>query len=292
MEQLTFEGNKTLSVVKTKGVMTLSGIDSKQILDALSQKHKDDVFIPECKNGETWGARDLLKLDAWVLKRTYSPLTTIGYEIKVSRSDFENDQKWTGYLDLCNEFFFACPAGLIRATDVPSSVGIIWISQSGKLHVKRKAEYRTPDIEKQNRLLIYALMARSKIVSDRVNGEQETPIDRVHNHLAFLKEQTEKAELAYFVKSHIRKLSDTLQKKEIELGYRESYVKDFEKRLALLGITWDSTNANWHDNNQVGNDINNLKSRIDDFTLRDMKSIGQKLIDTAETILKLHNPMG
>jgi hypothetical protein len=97
---------------------------------------KKDVFITECKNGETWGARDLYKLDAWVLKRTYSPLTTIGYEIKVSRSDFENDQKWTNYIDLCHEFFFVCPGGLIRATDLPSSVGLIWVSSTGNLHIK------------------------------------------------------------------------------------------------------------------------------------------------------------
>ena len=276
-----------------KGNLALQGITSGQVLNALNNKHSNDVFIPECKNGETWGARDLLKLDAWVLIRTYSPLTTIGYEIKVSRSDFENDQKWTGYLDLCHLFYFVCPAGLIRATDLPLSVGLIWVSQSGALHIKRKAERRNPDIEKQSRLLIYALMARSKIVANMFetnriesnNSVQEGMQERVR----IVKEATDKKELAYFVKGNIRTVSEELKKKEEQLRYRENHVKDFEKRLALLGITWDSLKSNWADNAEVGRDIDSLKSRIDEYMLRNMKEVGQRLIDTAEIIAKMHS---
>jgi len=31
----------------------------------------------------------------------------VGYEIKVSKSDFFNDIKWQEYLPMCNELFFA-----------------------------------------------------------------------------------------------------------------------------------------------------------------------------------------
>jgi len=69
-------------------------VTSGDILKLLASKHAGDVLVDECKNGQSWG-RNLLKMDAWVLRRTWSPLTTIGYEIKVSRQDFEADQKWT-----------------------------------------------------------------------------------------------------------------------------------------------------------------------------------------------------
>lgn len=59
------------SLVKEKGLLHLNGITSNQILSLLEAKHSKDVFVPECKNGETWGARDLLKIDAWVLRRSY-----------------------------------------------------------------------------------------------------------------------------------------------------------------------------------------------------------------------------
>jgi len=29
-----------------------------------------------------------------------------GYDIKISRSDFLGDEKWTGYLPLCNLLYF------------------------------------------------------------------------------------------------------------------------------------------------------------------------------------------
>ena len=32
-------------------------------------------------------------------------------EIKSCRADFECDQKWTEYLDYCDEFYFATPQG-------------------------------------------------------------------------------------------------------------------------------------------------------------------------------------
>jgi hypothetical protein len=280
--------NTQLSLVKEKGLLHLNGITSGQILTMLEERHSKDVIVPECKNGETWGARDLLKLDAWVLQRTYSPLTTIGYEIKVSRQDFEQDQKWTGYLDLCHMFYFVCPAGLIRATDLPASVGIIWASKD-KLHVKHKAERAKPDIEKLNRLLIYVVMARSKIVDNmyEINTKPEET-----NHLQSIRQRIEDAnerkELAYFIKGHVRELYEKTLKTEQGFKNREYNLKRFEDKLKLLGITWDSNSNQWQDTMPVENQIDMLKKQIDNWTLDRMKQTGRQLIDTAEMISKYH----
>jgi hypothetical protein len=274
-------------IAKDKGLLHLNGITSSQILAAICDRHAKDVVVAECKNGETWGARDLLKLDAWVLRRSYSPLTTIGYEIKVSRQDFENDQKWTGYIDLCHEFFFVCPAGLIRATDLPASIGIIWVSASGKLHIKKKAERTKPDIEKLNRLLIYVVMARSRIVDNMWDVNKEEPLDPLQEKRKLVELATASNELAIFVKGHICQVYDQIVAKEHDLKWRENYVKQFEEHLARLGITWDSSKSEWQDTMRVDNQIAALKKALDWDTLGRMKNLGQMLVNTANDLERI-----
>ena len=270
-------------IVTEKGIMRLADVTSSDIISLLEQKHYKDAFIQECKNGETWGARDLLKMDAWVLLRTYSPLTMIGYEVKTSRQDFERDQKWPKYLDMCHQFYFVCPSGLIRATDLPSRVGIIWASKN-RLYTKRKAERVDPDMEKVNRLLIYIVMARSRIVANMYAVDKDEDKPRMQLIREAIEEANERKSLAYFVKGHIRERQSALDKRERDLSFREDCVKNFEEKLALLGITWQSENSNWGDRNQVESEINLLKERIDWRTLDRMKGLAQNLGKFVEEI--------
>lgn len=273
-------------VKKEKGNLHLDGITSGDILTMLAKKHSDDVFIPECKNGETWGARDLLLIDAWVLRRTYSPLKIIGYEIKCSRRDFEQDQKWTGYLDLCHEFYFVCPAGLIRATDLPNRIGIIWVTNN-RLHTKRKAERVEPDAEKLLRLLIYVVMSRSRIVDNMYETGKPEP----KSNLELKREELERAQaqgdLAGFVRGHVREVYETCRQKELDISYRERTVKRFEDHLAQLGIKWDSEKHDWQDIAEVENQIGLLKKHIDWGTLRDMELLSTKLTQVVAAIKDL-----
>jgi hypothetical protein len=285
---MSMQLNLESPVIKEKGIIHLTNMTSDMIKGFLEKRHKDDVFITECKNGETWGARDLYKLDAWVLKRTYSPITTIGYEIKVSRHDFENDQKWINYLDLCHEFFFVCPGGLIRSTDLPSSVGLIWVSSTGNLHIKKKAVRQSPNPEKLNRLLIYVLMARAKIVYAGQNMTEQTEIPRTQLIQEYIKKAEDNKEIYHMVKGHVRKIWDEIKKKDNEFIGRENRLKRFEERLARLGITWDSTNNDWLDNQRVENAINLLKGYIDHSTLHTIQYTGEKMIDAVKSIEKFY----
>jgi hypothetical protein len=270
-----------LSLVKEKGNLHLNGMTASDIIGLLRDRHSDDTFVSECKNGETWGARDLLKLDAWVLLKTYSPLTTIGYEVKVSRQDFEQDQKWVGYLDLCHIFYFVCPAGLIRSTDLPSRVGLLWVSASGKLHIKKKPERVNPDIEKLNRLLIYVLMARSKI------DVKENQGDSLTERAKWIKANADKKELNYLVKGHIRDIEKHLKNKEQELSCRESDVKQFADTLARLGIIWNAEKNDWQESRRVRNEIEALRPMLEKYELDRMKQCGQELINISDRLTKL-----
>jgi hypothetical protein len=268
---------------------------SGYIVGLLEKKHELDVFVPECKNGETWGVRDLLKLDAWVLRRTYSPLTIIGYEIKVSRSDFVQDQKWMDYLELCHAFYFVCPAGMIRATDLPSGVGIIWVSKSGTLHTKRKAVRHEFDPTKLLRLLVYVVMARS-IITDNGHAVNRTeasePMDRVKAMEEFLVRAEENKQLAHLVRGHVRRAWENIGKREQEIDRKVQRVATFEERLTKLGITWDSNKTSWNDDRQIESEIDLLKSRISDEILREMEHLGRDMIETAEMIKKMRSGGG
>jgi hypothetical protein len=61
----------------------VSDWSSNRIHGLLRVKHSEDLYIPECKNGPTQsvGRRALGIMDAWVLVRTWSPMTAIGNNI-------------------------------------------------------------------------------------------------------------------------------------------------------------------------------------------------------------------
>ena len=136
-------------------------ITSKVILDALSVKHSSDVFVSECKTGES-SYHGALRMDAWVMKKSWASPLVIVYEIKISRPDFINDTKWRNYLPYCNEFYFVCPSKLIDVTEVPDDAGLMYISSTGtRIYTKKKAKYR--NIEVPEDLYRYLLMWRTII---------------------------------------------------------------------------------------------------------------------------------
>lgn len=270
-------------IKRERGHLRLTDISSEHILKLLQIRHWKDVVIPECKNGETWGARDLLKLDAWVLCHSYSPLRTIGYEIKVSRHDFEGDQKWTRYLDLCHEFYFVCPAGLIRAVDLPQRVGIIWASKE-RLFTKRKAERVEPDTNKLIGLLIYVLMARSQIVASMFDRDKEPELDILKQKRKWVEDANIRKELAFFVKGHVREVYDRVMAMDREFGYREQEIANFKKALEKLGITWNPMGRNWLDSQRVENEIKALKKTVDMYTIREMRNLATSLNKTADEL--------
>ncbi|MHA7813283.1 MAG: MmcB family DNA repair protein [Phycisphaerales bacterium] len=123
----------------------------------LEKKHSDDVFIPECKNGMTWGEGTTFRLDAWVMRRSWANMAFIGYEVKVSRSDFLQDDKWRNYLEYCNQLSFVAPKGVIKPEELPTGVGLYYIASTGtRLFTKIKPAFR--EIEPPVELMQYALM--------------------------------------------------------------------------------------------------------------------------------------
>lgn len=219
---------------------------AEQILDLLRARHAADTFVAECKTGPG----GVLRLDAWAALRTWSPWTTIGYEIKVNRGDWLRDTKWHEYRDVCHEMWIASSPTAVNPEEVPEGVGLLVASKNGgRLVTKRKALRRDPDPKKIIRLMGYVLMSRANIVA---NMYEVLPAEQIERRTAadcarlrrIVEAAADRRQLAAFVNEHVaRTMADALSEAgrerraaEIARGQLWSLVS----RLSELGVAYDT----------------------------------------------------
>jgi len=205
---------------------------SHDLVQMLRLKHAEDVFVPECKNGSTWMSNHV-RLDVWVMRKSWTNMSCIGYEIKVSRSDFLNDSKWHKYLDLCNEFSFVCPMGLISPDELPQDVGLYWASKNGaRLFCKRKPVFRKVTIPES--LFRYILMCRTTIKNE------SNPISKREEWENWLKKKDEEKHIGRNVSKKIQELVNLrIKKVESENDRLKEMYDKYDaviKQLANAGI--------------------------------------------------------
>lgn len=115
---------------------------SSDIVKLLKEKHAEDVFVDELRDGPSQGVSSF-RLDGWAMAKSWVNPVTYGYEIKVSLNDFRRDDKWHNYLEYCSDFYFVCPWGLIQPEEVAAPAGLLWVAKTGtRLWMKRKAARR------------------------------------------------------------------------------------------------------------------------------------------------------
>ena len=135
------------------------------ITKALSLRHHRDIFVAQCKNGSTWFPTNgqLRIFDAWAMTRSYTNMQWVGYEIKVSRSDYCGDRKLMDYLPYCSEFYIVCPWKMLRKEEVPDPIGLMYTSPSKSMMTRiiKRAEVRQIDLPVT--IYEYILMSRCKI---------------------------------------------------------------------------------------------------------------------------------
>lgn len=80
-----------------------------------------------------------------------------GIEIKVSKSDFLNDKKYTEYAEFVDKLWIAVPKGLaaVCKKNTPKNIGIMYL-EDGEIKVKRQAQELNPE-NKQEALTTLAL---------------------------------------------------------------------------------------------------------------------------------------
>lgn len=207
---------------------------AREILELLRQRHAEDLFVPECKNGPTWTGHHR-RLDAWVMKKSWSSFNTIGYEIKVSRSDFLADQKMSDYIPLCNDFFVVCPPGVIKfASELPLEAGWLQVTGTGnRLIIKKRAQHR--QIDDPIMLYRYILMCRTQITT-----EHQLEVDQSE----FWKGWLEKREIDRFLGRRvskalaveIKKYAEDMQEENEKLQKKIEALEEVEKKIKDLGL--------------------------------------------------------
>lgn len=225
----------------------MTQICTRDIIKLLIERHSRDVCIPECKTGPTIFADICPRLDMIAFRRSWVHQNVYGYEVKVNRGDFIQDNKWRVYLDYCTDFYFVTPQGIIDKNELPPDVGLIVTSKNGgRLFTIKKAPTRKVDIPMS--LLWYILICRSVILSQDRLGDTNEEYWR-----KWLEKEDSKKELGWRVSKKIRKLieeridkvdSDNIKLKEtihdlqairqfvIELGFKEENIHG--------GIQWQA----------------------------------------------------
>ncbi len=128
-----------------------------QVNKALSVRHKHDFFMTEVKNGPTqYGSH--LRRDAVAIKKSWEHQCIIIYEVKVSRGDFKQDDKWHLYRQYGNTFSFAVPEGLIDKSELPDGVGLYYVKDNGSIRTVVKPRFY--DVKPDSSFLLYIIMNR------------------------------------------------------------------------------------------------------------------------------------
>lgn len=220
-------------------------LTAKLALDLLRERHAKDLFVAECKNGPTVGATRLLRLDAWVFRPTWVPPTTIGYEIKMSRQDFLGDEKWRSYLPLCHQLNFVCPAKLIEPPELPTDVGLLWItSGGGRLYTKRKAVYREIEPAPFLDLVYYVLMHRVRIVSE-TPGLTRNRGDSLAHWREWVEQRAAGCRLGPEIRGKIRESHNKLLADNAELRQCIESYAEVRRRIEELGLPVDRPVSAW-----------------------------------------------
>lgn len=207
-------------------------INSNDIGILIDQKHHKDLVVSECKTGSSGRGNNIF--DVFVMRKSWSNFSTIGYEIKITRQDFLNDNKWQNYLPYCNEFYFVTPWGMINKNEIPENVGLYWVSKnSNRLFNKKKASYREITNDDLISVFIYLLMWRMNIAK-----YQE--IDNVKFWKNWLKEKKINWELGQMVSKElnikIENRIDEVEKENNKLRSENEKLSELKKIAKKLGF--------------------------------------------------------
>ena len=196
-------------------------------MDAISAKHADDVVVFECKNGPTHYTNGLLKMDAWVMAKSWAKAAITVYEIKTDRRDFVRDTKWPGYLHYCNLFYFAAPKGIIKPEELPADAGLMELVGK-RLVIRKKAPHRQQEIDPD--VFRYILMCR--ITVDRFERD---PTDQRADRIATFKQMlADGKDIGWSVRGALHEKTLELERVQRTLQYAQSTIESQRRRIEEL----------------------------------------------------------
>lgn len=242
---------------------------------ALANRHANDFFLTEVKDGPTQTVRNHFKLDALAFKKSWANPAIIGYEVKVDRSDFTRDDKWPAYLPLCNQFSFVCPTGLIQLEELPQEVGLIYYNPENRtLLTKRKAAYRL--IEEPINMYKYIIMSK-------LDTERHPFFSSSREYFEALRvDKAERKRLGYWVAEatgkHINELTEKVQELERKVARLEIDDKFRENVRDVLRESGIGTSYGWEER---------LRERLSSGVSYDMRIEVERVKNAVDRLSKI-----
>jgi hypothetical protein len=253
---------------------------ASDLLAMLAQRHSGDVFVPECKDGPSQ-TRAHLRLDAWALVKTWSPITTIGYEIKVDRNDWRRDDKIHNYMPLCHLLYVVAPPKLVPVEELPAGVGLMEpVGKAGRIQVKRKAARR--EIQLPAELMVYVLMCRTKITR-----EHGAPVEdrnwRTEQLREWVNGKEERRALSSAVSKKIQAAFDSLRFEVDEQRRRNDELDATRKRMVEMGFDPTQPMHSW----DVRRKLEAFNCAVDDRTIDQMQAMSRTLGTITDTLQRI-----
>ncbi len=187
---------------------------------------------------EMQGVKGNGRLDGIAIRPSWAHPEVHGFEIKVSRRDFIQDDKWTAYLPSCKQFWFVTGPGIVDKAEIPEQAGWIEASAQGaRLLIRKKAPVRkmTPEDEAH---LFRRIIHGIHYAGQRApwNGEEVSAEDRLR---LWLKEKEDKATLSGLVSAKIRRIVGAVNERNHQLQVENASLKELKAACDSLGVNLD-----------------------------------------------------
>lgn len=200
------------------------------LLRLIEVRHSGATCVPACKMGRA-GSR---VMDAWVLLPTWSPMTTIGYEIKVSRSDWLQDQKFEVYRAACHLFLIVAPKGVVQAGELPAGVGLlepVGVGDGQRLVMRVKPARQVVDHEALSLVMAHALMWRKDDRAGRIPRDR-----RADTWATWVRDRQKFRVIGRSVSARMRALVTEAEQAAMRAEARAEQLEEAARVLADLGI--------------------------------------------------------
>jgi len=262
------ESNQKWGICEVKSEVK---VKAHEIKKALALINTNAYFLTEVKSGSTFMGTGNRILDAVAVKKSYTNKCIVGYEIKVSRSDFKADNKMFTYLPLVHQLYLVCPRGLITADELPHDIGLIWYNPEKKsLLYKKKVPRR--EIEISTEMLLYIIYSR--LDEDRIpfyNSKAEYFEDWLENKISnHTLGQRVNTELVRRLNALERELEDT---RKYGAGSKK---EDYDK---IIQICIEAGMDKWCDGRQY--------ARVSDWLKERLGREYPKILDTVKNQLEI-----
>ena len=233
---------------------------SSDILELIRVKHSEDLVVAECRTGPSQTARaKYVIMDCWTAPHSWAHYQATAYEIKVSRQDFVQDNKWTAYLPYCHYFYFAAPPGIVNVKELPAEVGLYETSTNCKrLMLRKKAAYRKVEIPVD--FYKYLLICRTDIRNDR-----STKASAQQYWAEWLKKKELDHDFGWRVSQSLKKtVDDQITKVRAEnrsLKEQIDELRDVRQQIQAMGLD-PAKILSWNARNQVRDRLEEIRSGL------------------------------